>query len=278
MCLAFVFCSSSPWSELIVDSLLNFCIGFDLIFYLFSDSLFDSALSSFWRFHLLALLQLSCFCCCCHRRHRCCCCRRHFCMSYSISCAFRIAFAIVWRHSNRMRYIQMEERPSRWPVFQGWSNGVINLDFCFFLCIRVVSSSSSSSFSCYAIQRYRCYHFFFSFICRLYFYIGCCRHCYCLVADLAIAMSSRTTWRFLPIWFYWFGAIMLLHGIKSGRKPTDGMLIAHDYLLRQLNSTINVGHNFNQNLHTCSTWLAMTIKYRIKSCNLIENLLHAFQF
>lgn len=44
----------SPWSELIVDLLLNLCIGFDLIFYLFSDSLFDSALNSFWRFHLLS--------------------------------------------------------------------------------------------------------------------------------------------------------------------------------------------------------------------------------
>lgn len=277
MCLAFVFCSSSSRSELIVDLLLNFCIGFDLIFYLFSDSLFDSALNSFWRFHLLALLQLSCFCCCYHRRHRCCCCRRrHFCMSYSISCAFRIAFAIVWRHSNRMRYVQMEERPSRWPVFQGWSNGVINLDFCFFSCIRVVSSSSSSSFSCYAIQRYRCYHFFFHLSVD------------CVSTSVVAATVTVQLPILLLLWararrgdfcrFDSIDLVLLCYYMES--NPAENLQMECSLLTITFcaSSTINVGHNFNQNLHTCSTWLAMTIKYRIKSCNLIENLLHAFQF
>lgn len=40
------------------------------------------------------------------------------------------SLTIVRCHSHHMPIqIYMEERPSRWPVFQGWSNGVINLDF-----------------------------------------------------------------------------------------------------------------------------------------------------
>lgn len=68
-------------------------------------------------------------------------------MSCSIlKCLTAATFAIVWWHSKKYKhnygvcarpYMHMVERPSRWPVFQGWSNGVINLDFFFSLSLSL---------------------------------------------------------------------------------------------------------------------------------------------
>lgn len=140
----------------------------------------------------------------------------------------------------------MVERPSRWPVFQGWSNGVINLDFFFFyvfffvawpFIVIVVTTSP------------------FPFVRRCHFGAVCSERSYNVLRFLSTFFS-----RLISLNWYYYVEI----GISRRKRWSV-----------TINLTIDIGYNFNQTKQTCSTWLVTTIMSNKIVRNFIESL-HIF--
>lgn len=142
----------------------------------------------------------------------------------------------------------MVERPSRWPVFQGWSNGVINLDFFFSL---FTSSSLSLGRSSLLLLPLRLFHS------RPTLPLWCCvlwafAQRFAIFVDFFIRLISLN-------WYYYVE-------IGISRRKRWSVTI---------NLTIDIGYNFNQTKQTCSTWLVTTIMSNKIVRNFIESL-HIF--